>query len=308
MGDPRDVPGTALGVEWTWSPPSSAIASPRVAHRPAAVTNPGRPSRATTRHRRARPPHARRTRRLAARARHGRRHPARAEGRGHRRTRGGPQRALPGRRRRDRADRSEVHLERRPHQKPARDVGSSEGSAPERLHRRVPGPRQRLAEHLSAVPAVHQGRVRARPGHRRRWRPARLYRRVHHRPRGPARSRCRRPVPSPVLRVRQYRTGSRRRSAQRLEAAPRQLRGGLRAGGRPRGHRRRLASAHRLHRLAVHEAPVDPRPVLPVSDLPRAPDPDGLGAPAGVQADPRPDVYLERLLPLDRLRPRAHDR
>ena len=308
MGDPRDVPRTAHGVEWPRSPPSSAIASPRVAHRPAAVTNPGRPS----------------VRRLviavlAVLTLVGlaawplaldscRRHPASAEGRGHRRTRGGPQRALPGRRRRDRADRSEVHLERRAHQKPARDVGSSEGSDPERLDRRVPGPRQRLAEHLSAVPAVHQGRVRARPGHRRRWRPARLHRRVHDRPRGPARAQCRRPVPSPVLRVGQHRTGSRRRSAQRLEAAPRQLRGGLRAGGRPRGHRRRLAPAHRLHRLAVHEAPVDPRPVLPVSDLPRAPDPDGLGAPAGVQADPRPDVHLERLLPLDRLRPRAHDR
>ena len=203
-----------------------------------------------------------RTRRLAARARQRRRHPARAEGRGHRRSRGGPQRALQGRRRRDRADRSEVHLERRAHQEPPRDVGrvkaaprtppssstsatATAGRASIRRTRRTP----RTASGSTRAPApmatgtsitARTPVASARSGSRRM--PSSCF----------ITCATRRATPNPVCRP----------GPSRLEGTRDNYAAGFFAGGRPRGHRRRLAPAHRLHRPAVHEAPVDPRPVL----------------------------------------------
>ena len=112
-----------------------------------------------------------------------------------------------------------------------RDLGRRQGRRAGRERVRLPRPRQRLAEHLPAVPDADQGRPRARPVERRRRLEARLLRRGLHPEQHPVRAQRRRAAVPPVLRVGEHRARAAAGHVRRGPGARRQL--------RRRVHRRR---------------------------------------------------------------------
>ena len=109
---------------------------------------------------RRRPPGPRRPRHRPSGASRGRR--VVGQGRHRRRARRRAQRPLQARRRRHRRRGPQVHAQRRQARHPERDLGQRQGRRAGRERLRLPGPRQRLAEHLPAVPDADEGRHRAR--------------------------------------------------------------------------------------------------------------------------------------------------
>ena len=103
-----------------------------------------------------------------------------------------------------------------------------QGGRQRRLDRRVPGPRQRLAEPVHVRPELHdQGRLRAQRRPQQRRQAQRLREQVLRRavdPDADAGQERRRPAVPPLLRLGQLRAGRRRPDADDREEARRQLR------------------------------------------------------------------------------------
>ena len=231
------------------------------------------------------------------------------QGRGRGRTRRRPQRALQVRRPRHRRRGPQAHLQRGDAVHAQRDLAGGQGRGAGRERVRLPRPRQRLAEHLPAVPDRDQGRPRSRPAVGRRRRQARLLRRgLHPEQHPPGAQRGRAPVP-PVLRVREHRARAVAGDVRRSPRAGRQLRRRVHRRGRARGDRGGppRPSGDQRDPPAVHDQP-DARPGLPQrADLARAPP--GAVRVAAHARSPIPDgrghLVAVGLLPLDRRRPRA---
>ena len=155
----------------------------------------------------------------------------------------------------------QVHEQRRQGLQPQRDREQGQGRGQGRVDRRVPGPRQRLAEPVHLRPEVHdQGRVRAQLRLQQRRQDHRLREQVLRRAldpgpgAGPQRGRA--AVP-PVLRLGQLRAGQRRPQPVDGQEARRQLRGGVPQDRRQGGDRVGPQPRPVLHQRAVLDPPDD---------------------------------------------------
>ena len=149
---------------------------------------------------------------------------------------------------------------------PRRDLARRPAGAHRRLDRRLPRPRQRLAEPVPGLAlSAHPGRLRPEPGRGRRRQPPPVLRRGGRRDAAPGAERGRDPEP-PLLRERQQRARAARGITVGRDPAGRQLRVGLPAGRGERGRRRgahgpgvlrqRAARRARQHRADLRRLPV----------------------------------------------------
>ena len=126
---------------------------------------------------------------------------------------------------------------------PTRPGRTRQGGAPGRVGRRLPRPRQRLAEHLPRRPLpADPERLRPEPARRARPTPTSTSARSRS-ARDQARAERGRDLQPPLLRERQHRAGPRRGNPRPGPAAGRQLRRRVLPGRRRCGHRRRVPRA-----------------------------------------------------------------
>ena len=150
---------------------------------------------------------------------------------------------LPATRRRGRRSGGEARRERRQGLFAGRDLAEREGSPPGSVGRRVPRPRQRLAEHLPGRPVpADPERIRAEPARRRR-RFAPVLRRAADRLADQAGQERRRHLQPPLLCQRQHRARPRRGHPRRGQQRVDNYAAGLLPGRRRGGDRRRLPGA-----------------------------------------------------------------
>ena len=155
---------------------------------------------------------------------------------------------------------AEVHPERRQGLLPRRDVARGQAGAPGRLDRRLPRPRQRLAEPYrnELTPSTQNG-MGLNPNNGREHPP--VLRRGSDRQGDQAREERGRDLQPPLLRERQLRARPARGVARRRPAARRQLRRRLHPGRRRGGHRRGLHGPGLLREVDPRRQ-VDRRPDL----------------------------------------------